>query len=153
MKQHWRQSLQFRTVTTTIVLATLILTLTLFGLSAQIAQRILDSKVAGAERDLNTARVIVEAQLNGSDRSATDEARMTNALAVLTAQGPQAGQLSANAGSFVPVLYVPADGLHHAVSAPANLTIPSSLTNFISSNQVSYPVSYTHLTLPTIYSV
>lgn len=142
VKQHWRQSLQFRTVTTTIVLATLILTLTLFGLSAQIAQRILDSKVAGAERDLNTARVIVEAQLNGSDRSATDEARMTNALAVLTAQGPQAGQLSANAGSFVPVLYVPADGLHHAVSAPANLTIPSSLTNFISSNQVSYQYSH-----------
>ncbi|WQD13651.1 MAG: hypothetical protein U1U88_001980 [Lawsonella clevelandensis] len=31
-QQRWRQSLQFRTVTTTIVLATLILTLTLFGL-------------------------------------------------------------------------------------------------------------------------
>ena len=87
-KQRWRQSLQFRTVTTTIVLATLILTLTLFGLSAQIAQRILDSKVAGAERDLSTARLIVESQLNGSDRSATDETRMASALAVLTAQGP-----------------------------------------------------------------
>ena len=144
-KQRWRQSLQFRTVTTTIVLATLILTLTLFGLSAQIAQRILDSKVAGAERDLSTARLIVESQLNGSDRSATDETRMASALAVLTAQGPQAGQLSANAGSFVPVLYIPADGLRPAISAPSKLAIPPALVNFVSSNQVSY--QYSHMDL------
>ena len=144
-QQRWRQSLQFRTVTTTIVLATLILTLTLFGLSAQIAQRILDSKVAGAERDLSTARLIVESQLNGSDRSATDETRMASALAVLTAQGPQAGQLSANAGSFVPVLYIPADGLRPAISTPSNLAIPPTLVNFVSSNQVSY--QYSHMDL------
>lgn len=145
VQQRWRQSLQFRTVTTTIVLATLILTLTLFGLSAQIAQRTLDSKVAGAERDLSTARLIVESQLNGSDRSATDETRMASALAVLTAQGPQAGQLSANAGSFVPVLYIPADGLRPALSTPSNLAIPPALVSFVSSNQVSY--QYSHMDL------
>lgn len=137
----WRQSIQFRTVMTTTGLAVVILMVTLFGLSAQIAQRLLDNKVAGAERDLNTARVIVEAQLNSSDRAATDETRMASTLAVLTSQGPGAGQLSANAGSFVPVLYIPGDGLRPAISTPDNLKIPSTLVNFVSSNQVSYQYS------------
>lgn len=137
----WRQSIQFRTVMTTTGLAVIILMVTLFGLSAQIAQRLLDNKVAGAERDLNTARVIVEAQLNSSDRAATDETRMASTLAVLTSQGPGAGQLSANAGSFVPVLHIPGDGLRPAISTPDNLKIPPTLVNFVSSNQVSYQYS------------
>lgn len=139
--EKWRRSLQFRTVLTTTGLAVIILMVTLFGLSAQIAQRLLDNKVAGAERDLNTARVVVEAQLNASDRAATDETRMASTLAALTSQAPGAGQLSANAGSFVPVLYIPGDGLRPAISTPDNLQIPLSLVNFVSSNQVSYQYS------------
>lgn len=145
VRQRWYQSLQFRTVISTVVLTTLILVLTFFGLSLQISQRILDSKVAGAERDLTTARLIVEAQLNDSDHTLTDETRMANALVSLTARAPKADQLAANAGSFIPVLYLQPTGLHPAISTSASLHIPPALVSFVSSNQVSY--QYSHMDL------
>lgn len=138
ISRHWRQSLQFRTVVTTTGLAIIILLVTLFGLSAQIAQRLLDAKVAAAERDLTTARLLVESQLNASDRSVTDETRMVSTLGVLTTQGSAAGQLGDSAGSFMPVLYFPGDGLHPAVTTPSSIQIPPTLVNFVSTNQVSF---------------
>ncbi len=135
----WSRSLQLRVVVSTLLLSFVVLLIVGFLLISQITGRLLEDKQATALAQLERSRNLVERVLTSNDASASLEARLTRARALLTDQDADATQGSASSGAYDTVLLVPGrPGQPPAVAAGPVSEISTELREMISSGQVAY---------------
>lgn len=135
----WRQSLQLRVVVSTLSLSLIVISILGMVLTSQITDRLTESKIDAATEELGRARNTVESQLAGAENAATLANRIQLARSALTNRETSNGtDESTAAGTFDPVLIVPADGPRAQVTSGPAEQIPDQLRAYIQAGQVSY---------------
>ncbi|KQU06278.1 histidine kinase [Rhodococcus sp. Leaf7] len=145
----WRRSLQLRVVVSTLTLSLIVITVLGVVLTSQITDRLLDTKIEAATKELDRARGSVESQLAGDDSTSLSN-RLELARSGLTSRDTESGADSSSAGTFDPVLIVPGDGARGESSTGPADQIPLTLRSFVQAGQVSY--QYATVSEPDGYS-
>jgi two-component system sensor histidine kinase MtrB len=140
----WRRSLQLRVVVSTLTLSLIVITILGVVLTSQITDRLLETKIDAATKELDRARAEVEGQLAGADDSTTLGNRLQLVRSALTNRDTETGADSSSAGTFDPVLIVAGDGSRQETSTGPADQIPQSLRAFVQAGQVSYQFSTTN---------
>lgn len=136
----WRQSLQLRVVVSTLSLSLIVISVLGMVLTSQITDRLTESKIDAATEELGRARNLVDSQLAGAENAATLANRIQLARSALTNRETTTGgdESTTAAGTFDPVLIVPADGTRAEVTSGPADQIPDQLRAYIQAGQVSY---------------
>lgn len=139
----WRRSLQLRVVASTLTLSFVVISVLGVVLTGQITDRLLDTKIDAATKELDRARASVESQLAGDDTTSVAN-RLELARSSLTSRDGDTASEGGSAGTFDPVLLVRGDGARRELSTGPADQIPDALRAFVQADQISYqfaPVS------------
>lgn len=135
----WRRSLQLRVVTQTLVLSLTVLLLLGFVLTSQIANQLIDAKLAAGKEETARVKQNVELALGRTEpRTEGVESVLRGVRSSLVSQGLDVGPTAARSGNYDPVLIVP----HGAGRAPTVLgsesEVPQTLQTFVRSGQTAF---------------
>ncbi len=135
----WRRSLQLRVVTQTLVLSLTVLLLLGFVLTSQIANQLIDAKLAAGKEETARVKQSVELALARTEpRTEGVESLLRSVRSSLVSQGLDVGPTAARSGNYDPVLIVP----HGAGRPPTVLgsesEVPQSLQTFVRSGQTAF---------------
>lgn len=150
MGRAWRRSLQLRVVVSTLTLSLIVISVLGVVLTSQITDRLLEAKITAAIEELDRARNAVEAKLAGPDVLDAPEPRLESARAALTSPSAEGAQESSAAGTFEPVLIVPASATSPALTSGPADQIPQTLRDFVKAGQIAR--QYSTVSDPTGYN-
>lgn len=131
----WRTSIQARILTSVVVLSAIVIATLGFGLATLVAQRLLDSKVAVANEEIDRARATVEMSIeNSPEMDLQALLNVTRSDLVDRFSGADASSLTISE----PLLVAPAPDSAELVSSPVNVEIPEQLRAVVHQGQVAY---------------
>ena len=153
--ERWRTSLQTRVIGMILVASAVVMLILAYALVSVLTQRLVSQKEDAAFQELERARVAVEQQIDATGTANSTQVRINSARAAL---GQMSAQQNDAQAAYEPVVVVD-NGDGTATTSPEGYRIPESMRQLVSQGQIVQqyaqvdPVSYTHLTLPTICSV
>ncbi|WP_237741688.1 MtrAB system histidine kinase MtrB [Tsukamurella sp. 1534] len=137
--QLWRRSLQLRVVTSTLALSLTVLLLLGFVLTSQIANQLIQAKLAAGEEETARVKQNVEIALSRAEpRNDGVEATLRSVKSSLVSQGLDSGTSTARSGNYDPVLIVPHGAGRPPTVIGAESEVPQSLQTFVRSGQTAY---------------
>ena len=135
----WRRSLQLRVVTQTLVLSLTVLLLLGFVLTSQIANQLIDAKLAAGKEETARVKQSVELYLSRAEtRTEGVEAVLRGVRGSLVSQGLDVGPTAARSGNYDPVLIVPHGSGRPPIVIGSESEVPQSLQNFVRGGQTAF---------------
>ncbi|GAB3128959.1 MtrAB system histidine kinase MtrB [Tsukamurella serpentis] len=135
----WRRSLQLRVVTQTLVLSLTVLLLLGFVLTSQIANQLIDAKLAAGKEETARVKQNVEISLARAEpRTEGVESVLRGVRSTLVSQGLDVGPSAAQSGNYDPVLILPHGAGRPPTVLGSEAEVPQSLQTFVRSGQTAY---------------